>query len=274
MDYCRDFGCWDFAVPDTRFCSVHTQPSPQFSPLSTCDSGVCVAPAAVADARARLMELMKKKDALEAEIQILNAVSKPGPLVDEDGYPRGDMDVHAERITRSQLARLQNDHIAIMHQIEASLHVLHSRSATTAKPAETTTQKRPAVGAPAQSVAPSMSSSPQPGPPSISPAGLGLSVALSPLDAFYLCDHVEDGSPAKEAGLCIGDKILQFGSILKRNQAKPGLGKALQDVVGACRDTPIKVVVYRNGDGILDLHLIPRQWAGRGLLGCKLVPSD
>jgi len=140
MDYCRDFGCWDFAVPDTRFCFTHSQPHQS---SSTRESDVRSTPAAVADARARLMDLMKKKDALEAEIQMLSAVSKPGPLVDEQGFPRSDIDVHAERITRSQLARLQTDHVAIMHQIEASLHVLHARTAATpglaaTKPAQTT----------------------------------------------------------------------------------------------------------------------------------------
>jgi 26S proteasome non-ATPase regulatory subunit 9 len=267
MDYCRDFGCWDVAVPDTRFCGLHT-PSP-FSPMSTCDKEH-TSPPVLTEVRTRLMELMLKKDSLETQIQTLTAISKPGSLVDEDGFPRSDIDVHAERITRSQLARLQNDHVSVMNQIEASLHALHSQ---TAKPGQTSEGKSQASSQGSKGgQAPPKATSQETLP--LLPSGQALSVALTPLDAFYLCEHVEEHSPAKEAGLCIGDKILQFGSILKRNQAKPGLGKALQDVVGACRNIPIKVVVYRNGEGILDLHLTPRQWTGRGLLGCKLVPSE
>lgn len=215
------------------------------------------------------MELMKKKDALEAEIHTLHAVSKPGPLVDEEGFPRNDIDVHAERITRSQLAMLQNDHKAVMNDIEASLHTLHAKTAgvvgsklttTTATHTTTPTQVKAPVAAPRPSKA--------------DLSGQSLSLALNQLDAFYLCGQVDEGSPAKEAGLCIGDKVLQFGNILRRNQPKAGLGQLLQEVVATCRDTPIKVVVYRNGEGVLDLHLTPHPWAGRGLLGCKLVPCD
>jgi hypothetical protein len=44
----------------------------------------------------------------------------------------------------------------------------------------------------------------------------------------------------------------------------------LRQVVYRSQGRPLKVVVYRVGEGILDLALTPQPWAGRGLLGCRL----
>jgi len=34
---------------------------------------------------------------------------------------------------------------------------------------------------------------------------------------------------------------------------------------------PISVTVYRNGEGVKALHLIPARWSGQGLLGYELM---
>ena len=48
------------------------------------------------------------------------------PLVDEEGYPRGDVDIISVVQDRKQLKELQNDHKAIMKEIEEGLHRLHA----------------------------------------------------------------------------------------------------------------------------------------------------
>lgn len=48
------------------------------------------------------------------------------PLVDSDGFPRADIDVHAVRISRSELKKLENDHKVMMMRIEKALHVIHA----------------------------------------------------------------------------------------------------------------------------------------------------
>jgi hypothetical protein len=60
-----------------------------------------------------LQALMRKKDALEAEAESLteqlsasNMGGASGPLVDREGFPRADVDVHATRLLRNQLACL------------------------------------------------------------------------------------------------------------------------------------------------------------------------
>jgi hypothetical protein len=56
-------------------------------------------------------------DALPADVR----VAKPNDLLDREGYPRADIDVHSVRVIRNQLARLQFDHVEKMKCIEAAL---------------------------------------------------------------------------------------------------------------------------------------------------------
>merc|ERR1719225_1271394 len=51
------------------------------------------------------------------------------PLIDNEGYPRNDIDVHKVREGRNKLICLGNDLKAITLKIEAGLHNLHSQSA-------------------------------------------------------------------------------------------------------------------------------------------------
>lgn len=47
-------------------------------------------------------------------------------LIDEEGYPRSDVDVYQIRHIRSQISRRLNDHKLIMKELERQLHHLHS----------------------------------------------------------------------------------------------------------------------------------------------------
>lgn len=51
-----------------------------------------------------------------------------GPLVDVEGYPRNDIDVHQVRQARQQIICLQNDHKALMTEIEKLMHQLHAET--------------------------------------------------------------------------------------------------------------------------------------------------
>lgn len=50
------------------------------------------------------------------------------PLVDADGFPRNDIDVHQVRHARHQIICLQNDLKALMLDIESGLHAVHSQA--------------------------------------------------------------------------------------------------------------------------------------------------
>ncbi|OWF35346.1 26S proteasome non-ATPase regulatory subunit 9 [Mizuhopecten yessoensis] len=136
--------------------------------------------------------LMKRKTDLEAEIKALNDVldSQQGvglkePLVDEEGFPRADIDVYSVRHSRHQVICLQNDHKVLMTEIEEELYKIH---------AEARKQKGEAMDTDDDQSVQSHS----------------LAERLSP---FTEVDRVDEGSPASEAGLKVGDSIVQFGSI-------------------------------------------------------------
>lgn len=56
-----------------------------------------------------------------------NNIGMTEPLVDREGYPRGDIDVFQVRQARHRIICLQNDHKSIMSEIEKGLHFLHSQ---------------------------------------------------------------------------------------------------------------------------------------------------
>lgn len=50
-----------------------------------------------------------------------------GALVDNEGFPRADIDIYSVRVARQKVLRLQNDHKALMKMLELKLHQLHAQ---------------------------------------------------------------------------------------------------------------------------------------------------
>lgn len=91
---------------------------------------------------------------------------------------------------------------------------------------------------------------------------------------FARVNSVVSGSPAETAGLHAGDEVRRFGSANWTNHER--LTQVAQ-VVQRSENREILVKVKRKvRDGPaqeLDLRLVPkRNWGGRGMLGCHLVP--
>ncbi|XP_072921674.1 26S proteasome non-ATPase regulatory subunit 9 [Hemitrygon akajei] len=192
-----------------------------------------------------VLQLVKKKDAIEAQIKayydILEGQSHAGmdePLVDVEGYPRSDIDVYQVRTARHNIICLQNDHKALMKQIEEGLHQLHARDR----------EKRRLDEAEAHQER--------------------LQQESRVLPAFAKVDTVSPGSPASMSGLQVGDEIVEFGSVNTQNfQNLQNIAKVVQHSEGK----PISITVTRNGQNV-HLSLTPQRWSGRGLLGCNIVP--
>ncbi|BAE57632.1 unnamed protein product [Aspergillus oryzae RIB40] len=90
---------------------------------------------------------------------------------------------------------------------------------------------------------------------------------------FARVNSVAAASPADRAGLKPGDKIRSFGTINWINHER--LSKVAESVQqNEGRTLIVKVLRQDGGDATeLDLELVPRRdWGGRGLLGCHLVP--
>ncbi|XP_057621934.1 26S proteasome non-ATPase regulatory subunit 9 isoform X2 [Chionomys nivalis] len=168
--------------------------------------------AAVSD----IQELMRRKEEIEAQIKanydVLESQKGIGmnePLVDCEGYPRADVDLYQVRTARHNIICLQNDHKAVMKQVEEALHQLHARDK----------EKQARDMAEAQEEA--MSRRLDSNNPTLP-------------QAFAKVNSISPGSPA---------------SIAK----------------------PLNVTVIRRGERH-QLRLTPTRWAGKGLLGCNIIP--
>ncbi|XP_060077227.1 26S proteasome non-ATPase regulatory subunit 9-like [Ylistrum balloti] len=187
--------------------------------------------------------LMKRKTELEAEIKALNDVleSQQGigmkePLVDKEGFPRSDIDIYSVRHARHQVICLQNDHKSLMAEIEEELYKIHAEARKEKGEVMENNEDDECIQAQA------------------------LAERLSP---FAEVDRVDEGSPASEAGLKVGDAIVQFGSI---TASKFQSLQNIASVVQHSKDNPLKVIVRRNMKDT-PLSLTPKTWSGRGLLG-------
>ncbi|XP_053693747.1 26S proteasome non-ATPase regulatory subunit 9 [Sabethes cyaneus] len=211
--------------------------------------------------RDAVLELIKQKDSIEAKIndqgKILqaNRVGMDDPLVDGDGYPRNDIDVHQVRQARHQIICLQNDLKALMKQIEHGLHTVHG---------ETAAQRQEHPG----------STKLQSIPPLEAENGAGGSrqvAATRPVKPIAKVNVVSEGSPAQEAGIALRDEIIEFGTVNAGNFRDLG---QIAVVVRNCENKTVPVRVRRDGGKLVDLVLTPKSWSGRGLLGCNIVPME
>ncbi|XP_028401789.1 26S proteasome non-ATPase regulatory subunit 9-like [Dendronephthya gigantea] len=200
----------------------------------------------VAEKMKRVQNLIEKKNAIEGEIKELHevlesqgGVGMKGNLVDNEDYPRQDIDVYAVRFARNRIICLQNDHKALMSEIEEGLHNVHA-AAREKKLQDSHSQLANAA----------------PGEESVTP--------------FLYVDQISPRSPAEQAGLCVGDQVIKFGSINSENfQNMQAIGSVVQHSKGQS----ISVVVKRV-ENIQRLNLIPNEWSGRGLLGCNIITLD
>ncbi|EME82679.1 uncharacterized protein MYCFIDRAFT_72007 [Pseudocercospora fijiensis CIRAD86] len=201
-----------------------------------------------------LQELVAQKDNIEAELSALGSVldshgvNMQTPLTDRGGFPRADIDVAQIRTTRARIVRLKNDHKAVMSRLE---DVVHEQFAA-GKAAE----DLPSLQARGQSSSTGSSPAPVVEPP------------------FAKVNSVVPNSPADQAGLKVGDRITKFGTASWTNHER--LTK-VAEVVQQNENRPILVKISRDGGGASslgqELRLTPRRnWGGRGLLGCHLVP--
>ncbi|XP_066510535.1 26S proteasome non-ATPase regulatory subunit 9-like [Hoplias malabaricus] len=192
-----------------------------------------------------VQRLVKKKDEIEEQIKAYYEVLEDqgdvgmhAPLVDVEGYPRADVDLVQIRTARHSISCLQNDHKAIMVEIEEALHKLHARERA----------KREQDQAEAQV------------------ERMEQEASLPP--PFARVDAVTQGSPAYQAGLHMGDEIIQFGSVNTSNfQNLQNIASVVQHSEGKS----VSIAVVRNGQSV-HLSLTPQRWSGRGLLGCNIVP--
>lgn len=205
-----------------------------------------------------LAQLQAKKDNLEAEIRALggvldsHGVDMNTRLLTPDGFPRADLDVAQIRTTRARIIYLKNDHKALMSIIEKHIHKHFARLA------ENGPEDEPMTNGSSSIMEFPSASEPQ---------------TLSP--PFAKVNSVVADSPAESAGLKAGDQIRVFGYVNNMNHDE--LKRVAECVQGnEGREVLVKVSRAINGSSRkqeLQLSLTPRRdWGGRGLLGCHILP--
>ena len=196
------------------------------------------------EAKDYVFQLMKDKNKIESELKALqevldaNHVGMDDPVVDSEGYPRNDIDVYQIRHARHKIICLRNDHKALMNKIEEGLHKVHAMARN---------ETESSTAATANDI-----------------------VDTTDLEPFLRVNLVSPGSPAELAGIQVEDLILAFGSIDYRNF------KSLKDIGTLVQNSRYKTinVNIKRGFSTLSLTLTPRPWAGKGLLGCNVIPIE
>lgn len=264
------------------------------------------------EARTQLSSLDVKRKSLEFEaegiISELNAKPEGGgepmgvdtPLVDSEGYPRGDIDLFRARDLRARLAVIRTDHKAIMKEVEEKLALL----AAAANPnkvgeANEETEQRLAdkpkpkfdaktgkwvvmnwdgtvAGVPdgEKRSFHALDSEEAEGAAAVSDAMSGVTTesAAVELKPFARINFVAPESPAAEACMEESDIVVEFGGINHTNHEDL---KAIGELVttAAAEDQTLEVQILRNGEKLF-VKLRPRPWPGRGLLGCHIVKYE
>eukprot|EP00929_Paragymnodinium_shiwhaense_P016012 TRINITY_DN124124_c0_g1_i1.p1 TRINITY_DN124124_c0_g1~~TRINITY_DN124124_c0_g1_i1.p1 ORF type:complete len:241 (-),score=34.64 TRINITY_DN124124_c0_g1_i1:318-974(-) len=200
-------------------------------------------------------ERSRLEEKISALQEYLNGPGMPGvsgPLVDDEGFPRADLDLYAIRRTRQELACAQTDHVEIMKKLEVLIQSIHSGSR---------------VDVPRQKPAATAAKMDDDGQPQAE-------VDLHMSTPFALIDEVSEGSPAHEAGLLVNDLLCIFGGVSTRDTGDlKACFAALPAVVQGNVGKPVEVQALRGTPPKrVTLQLTPKQWAGRGLLGCHLAP--
>lgn len=194
-----------------------------------------------------LQELMKVKKNIESELTELldvldsHKVDMNTPLVTADGFPRSDIDVAQVRITRSRIIRLRNDLKQNLNEIEKELHLHYQSASGESSLASDKNDKDSKTMEQTEKV----------------------------VVPFAVVNKVAPMSPAQDAGLREGDKIVEFGHLHAGNHEKL---TRLANVVQANLNRTIELVVLR-GEEQLSLKLVPKTgWGGRGAMGCHILP--
>ncbi|KAG0229258.1 26S proteasome non-ATPase regulatory subunit 9 [Mortierella sp. GBA43] len=177
------------------------------------------------EAMARAQALMKQKSDIEAEIKQAQddlqsqKVGMQDRLVDDNGFPRSDVDLVVVTTARSNIIKLRNDLKTTMDQIEKALHEVHAEAlAEKKKQQEQEAEERKRQGGTngTDSSSSTTSSTAQ---------GRGNQL----LPPFARVNSVAPDSPAREAGLLVDDRIVSFG-IINANTPNvlPSLGAHVQ----------------------------------------------
>ncbi|CAH8562133.1 unnamed protein product [Schistosoma rodhaini] len=179
--------------------------------------------------------LVDEKNRIEKKLSELSEILRQNgnvgldtPLVDDEGYPRPDIDVALIRITRNNIRCLNTDHKQIMLELESVLHKIHEYARQ--NPSKNVLTDGNACSSENKLIEDQS--------------------AQIVKKAFLKIDQISPNSIVEQADLKVGDRIIQFGSVSADNFT------SLQDISTVFRNTSpgsyIHVSISR-GDSIINV---------------------
>lgn len=213
--------------------------------------------------------------------------------MDNEGFPRADIDVVRVRQQRHRFAVLKTEHQALSTEIEKLVHIaLAPRQNNNSLHACTRDIDLSLdVEQPRQTSASHEADKSQTSSIVINPEMERLDVTTQEVQSnshptsdlghrqpFAIVDIVSPSSPSAIAGLFVNDRIVSFGAVSLRTTSTPSDAISLLPSVLHEHENRILDVIVHRGQGpdvrALTLALTPRRWSGQGLLGCHIVPID
>lgn len=188
------------------------------------------------DSQNSIQELTNRKKSIEDTLSsLIEALESHGatmdtPLITSEGFPRADIDITQIRSIRVDIIRQRNDLRQVMNEISNELNKQFESKSKHSSMAN------------------------------------GSSVTPKPV-AFAIVREVFDSSPAQQAGLVQGHKIVRFGSatVLNHNNLR-----RVAEITQSERE--IEIEVLDRDDKLQTLKLVPNSnWGGRGSLGAHVT---
>lgn len=217
--------------------------------------------------REDLLAMDKERKAIEEEImkltEYLTGEGMPGingKLIDNEGFPIANIDHYSITTARNKLACKQNDLKQLMERIEKDMSqyfTQHKQQNANKKEQKTDETEPIAIPVPSED-------------PKENTSDKASNITKEP---FAIINMVMPNSPAEEAGLKEGDGIVYFDNILFKGVSVNPL-QAIAKIANEKVNKSIPIDIVRKNDinmiEIKHLILIPHQWSGNGILGCKL----
>ena len=228
---------------------------------SESSSSGSASPPSALELRTAALALDAERASVERELDLVLLELGPsasGSLVDGDGFPRSDIDVHAVRALRGRAACLRTDLAAKAGAAEAALLRLH------------------ACGEAALAAL----------PPLPVDAAAAAAAAAAPRRSPYIVlgqvATVAEGSPAHTGGLLVSDAVLTWGRLgpvlnvpgEEEEGGVPTLSEMGAEAKAAAQEGRAMPVRVLRAGATLQVTLRPGAWGGAGVLGCLIVPKQ